>query len=226
MVTCPNCGNEVEPTARSCTQCGAQLDPNQHAHGDGTPADTGSGVASAGQRAGSQPGQYSTGQRGPDSPQNRQRRPPESGQAPPPRTEETSNTRRNLLLAGGALALAGGGWYFFLRDDGPDTSSPESTIRAYVSALDSQDIEAYNSVIHPDSPHLAQLSEGDLDVLSSVDYQINNIEIVEESSDRVEARVSFSAEGPNGSIEQTSLVELRTHNGGWRVYRDELDGTV
>jgi hypothetical protein len=174
------------------------------------------GRQQAGQRRGQQrqPGQQS--QRGGQPPQGPPGGPPQRGSG----GGDDGVSRRQVLYGGAGLAAVVGGWFVFLRDDGgPDNSTPEGAVRTYVEALDNTDEQQYNEIIHPDG-QLQELDDGDLDPLEPADISINNIEIIEEGNEEATARVDFSVDGPAGSQELTTEVQLRQTDDGWKVYAD------
>ncbi|WP_436936394.1 zinc ribbon domain-containing protein [Halovenus marina] len=134
------------------------------------------------------------------------------GQAPgaPGAGGPNDQSRRNLLLAGGAaVAAAVGGWYFFVRDGGGyDASTPEAAVRTYINAIDSTNIETYNRIIHPNSPQLQEVSEGDLSFLENVEYTIDAIRVVEETGTQAMVEADITVQGPEDEQSQTLNIEL------------------
>jgi hypothetical protein len=147
------------------------------------------------------------------------------GQAPgaPGAGGPNDQSRRNLLLAGGAaVAAAAGGWYFFIRGDsaGYDASTPEAAVRTYINAIDSTNIETYNRIIHPNSPQLQEVSEGDLSFLENVEYTIDAIQVVEETGTQAMVEADITVQGPEDEQTQTLNIEVRRTDGEWKIYND------
>lgn len=148
---------------------------------------------------------------------------------PPQRGGEDRINRRNILLAG--VVGAGGAWILLFRDTevnnsvGETGAGIEPAVETYWQAIDTTDEEMWNEIIHPDGL-LPEMDDGDLDIVEPVDYTLENIEIVEQSDERATTRVDFIAEGPRGTIDETTEVELRRTDGGWKVYNDPVDFNI
>ncbi|WP_424018978.1 hypothetical protein ACOZ4N_05775 [Halorientalis pallida] len=142
-----------------------------------------------------------------------------------PDGDDVSNAlcRRRLLAAGGlAVALAGCVTDPEGSTDTPeadaDTGDPEAVVERFFTALDDEDIERVNSLIHEDAP-TDGIGEAVQEELRYVTFSIQGIETREETDERATVHVVYELtdEERGRTVDKEGTVELRTGDDGWRI---------
>jgi hypothetical protein len=230
--------------AHLCPECGAALKKPQGSQGgdqggDNTPGGRG-GQAGQGRRtpaagpadaedgqpaADTRPGQHGQQpgvQAGPGTPPE-QSPPAQQPRGPPadgPGGGGSGGVSRRTLLAGGAgvLAAAGvGGWYFFLREP-----SPVAVARRSWEAWTAGDFEAYEQVVHTDSPLRDRWPQDigeNFGPPEGAELTMESRELVEQGGTEATVREVYVWNPPDGSADRvTDVLGLRTEAGAWRLW--------
>jgi ketosteroid isomerase-like protein len=128
--------------------------------------------------------------------------------------------RREFLATGCAAAFVGTGCIG--GDDGENGGSaeggPETTVRDYMEARDSGDVEEINSLLHEDGELPAIPEDAELDVDS---VEVEEIEVLNESENEatVRAVVNVRPRSPDeGERTEETEWELRKQNGEWKLW--------
>lgn len=134
--------------------------------------------------------------------------------------------RRKFLATGCAAAFVGTGCVGPLsngEDAGNGEEGPDATVKRYMEARDSGDIEEINSLLHAEG-ELPEIPEGtELDAES---VEVQEIEVLNESENEatVRATVRVRPRSPDeGERTEETEWELRKQDGEWRLW-NRLDG--
>lgn len=126
-------------------------------------------------------------------------------------------TRRQYVAGVAAVATAGVAGCSDILGGGSGGGDPQSTIRAFVDAATSGEIEDANELIHPDAP-APQVTQQQSNSMQQLDMSIESMEVIEEGEEMAMVSVTFSVTSQEGSGTITNEFELRTHEGEWRIW--------
>lgn len=111
---------------------------------------------------------------------------------------------------------------------GDGGAGPEQPIRDVVSALESQDADAYRAAFHPDSPERPRDDAAIFEDFNVEDASVERTEVVSEGDGRatVEAELSTTsqADGQTRTQQSVTRFELRRYDGEWRIWSSEEVG--
>lgn len=248
MQYCNNCGEQVDDDATFCSNCGDAVTTTQEPRSGQPTRDRRDGrQPPPGQqrqppqggpdRQAGQPG-ASAPQRQPRGQQQSRQQPQRGGGPPPAGGGQGSGgpSRRHFLVGGAAaVALAGGGWYLFVRETYPD--DPIGVVELEWEAWEESDFETYDEIYHSESPERdsewwTQITEGDEEfgLEDGSEWTLEERELVEETADEATVREVYTIYRPNveGMDEEiygraTRLVTLRTEDGDWKIWEQEIE---
>lgn len=241
---CPNCRAAVVDDARFCPECGAALGERGGNQGGGQRGDDTQGTrrgqpgqgrrmpasrsadaedaqpatdTSLGQQ-GQQPGVEAGAGAPPEQPP-----PAQAPQGPPADGRDggrSSRVSRRTLLAGGAGVLAvaaAGGWYAFFREPGPVAAARRSW-----EAWKASDFEAYDPVVHTDSPlreNWPQDFGENFGPQEGTELTMESRELVEQGETEAIVREVYVWDPPSERpLRVTNRLTLRTKNGAWKLW--------
>jgi len=132
--------------------------------------------------------------------------------------------RRSYLGTIGAattVALAGCG---VLGDDGDDgPGDPQDRVEALVEQSETGDHEAVNEMIAEDG-EMDEWTAEDAGLVSAYDWEITNLETVEESDDQAKVAVTVRVTEDDSLIEAfTRTYELRVVDGEWMFWDSDAE---
>lgn len=160
---------------------------------------------------------------------------PPNGQPPgrQPPADNSGISRRAVIAGVGVVGAAGAGWFVLNDDD--DSSSPSgdeqqirNVLRTQAQALENDDIDAYMETMHPESPLYDSTQSTTSQLIQEYDFRIDlTIDSVEVNDDTATADTTqetrIEGSDPNFRANRSELVhELRTYQGGWRVYDSSI----
>lgn len=133
--------------------------------------------------------------------------------------------RRQFITSASATVAAASiaGCSGILGGDG-GSSGPESPVKDYFSAIDSNDPEALNETIHPDSPNSGGQTPSESD-LEAIDASVTSTEVTEgpengEAVVEAEVELTVSMMGQEQTQTDTVTYEVRKHEGDWKLYQE------
>lgn len=133
--------------------------------------------------------------------------------------DEKMVSRRHYL--GGAAALATAATAGCSGILGGGGGSPEGAVQEFYTALNEGDADSANALLHPDGG-ADEITQQQADQLSQADFSVDSTEVVEQGDEQaiVEVTVTMSMMGQEET--QSSQVELRTHDGQWKIWGEAV----
>lgn len=104
--------------------------------------------------------------------------------------------------------------------EGDELSTPSGSVETFYTTLYGEDdIEATNDLYHPESeaPELAPADFEDFGGVESIQSDLQDTEVVEESDGRARVHATVDYTTPAGSATNDDWFALREHNGEWLV---------
>lgn len=94
---------------------------------------------------------------------------------------------------------------------------PEDVFDAYIQAIQDDDREAANELIHPDAPS-GEISESEWENLQELDSIEGEVTSVEEDGDEAVAETEVTVEYDGEETTDEGELEFRTHDDEWRIW--------
>ncbi|MFB6150181.1 MAG: hypothetical protein ABEJ40_00090 [Haloarculaceae archaeon] len=121
-------------------------------------------------------------------------------------------SRRQVLAIGGGVAAVGG--YLLLGNGGGGgAGDPKAVVREYITAVNNDEIQQANSLLHPDAAELSGMAS-----IGQLEIESMTVESRTDERATIVVDVTASALGQSGSG-QFRFV-LRKTDGEWLIYRD------
>lgn len=134
---------------------------------------------------------------------------------PPESNLDAKSTRRRFL--GGAAAAATvtlAGCSSIL---GGDAGDPEAAVEEFYTALGDGNTDRVNELLHPDA-NAGELTDEQVSQFEQLDFSVDETELVEEDGDRAVVSVTITTTIQDQEQTSSQELELRTHEGSWRIY--------
>lgn len=131
-----------------------------------------------------------------------------------------SHTRRQYLGGSAAVLTAATAGCSGLLGGGGG-GDPAASVETYLNAIDEGDAETANGLLHPDGS-ATEISDEQAEQLSAATITVESTEVLEQGDGRADVEVSFTMGFDGQENSQTSLVELQTHDGEWKLYSGSI----
>lgn len=129
--------------------------------------------------------------------------------------------RRDVLAMVPALGLSALAGCTDLRDD---EESPEDAVRAFYRAIDDQDPEAANAVLHPESP-IDELDAGEFDDVDEFSIDLEDVTLEEQDDEMAVVSFTVTTDVPDEdeTVTDEGKWELREVDGEWLLLEPVVD---
>jgi hypothetical protein len=116
----------------------------------------------------------------------------------------------------------GGEWeYDGDPEDVPGEEQAKGIVDAYLLAITQGDPDAFNTVVHPDSPFAGAFTDEDIEQAGNyLNYYYRNMTVTELDQEEGRAVVEYelAIETSDGQEQTETSQELRVHEGVWRIW--------
>ena len=118
---------------------------------------------------------------------------------------------------GGSAGGGGGGGV----GGGSGGGAPASAARSYFQAFDEGNLGRVQELTHPDGPAANQVPQNEEEfqqVAEFVNITVEGTEVIEQGDGIATVEMTLTTEVEGEEQTQTNRVELRRHNGQWKIY--------